>query len=267
MNGHCIGNGRTAEVFTCDDGSVLKLFKPFMPKESIDAEFGIASYAYEHKLPTPKPLSLVTRDGRTGIAYEKVEGESLLRSLSRNPLRMTEIAREMARLHHRIHSVPFGDGASSQKANMERAINAASSLSDGDKETITACLRALPDGTSLCHGDFHPDNILVGDGLWIIDWMTGSSGNPQCDAARCKMILETSEIPDSVSPVMRFVLQTGKKRLAKRYMAEYCKISGTRKRDIDRWLLPLYAARLCENLSQREERVVLGNIRKELAKR
>lgn len=29
MNEHCIGNGRTADVYSRDDGSVLKLFRPF----------------------------------------------------------------------------------------------------------------------------------------------------------------------------------------------------------------------------------------------
>ncbi|MFD1910018.1 phosphotransferase family protein [Paenibacillus rhizoplanae] len=45
-------------------------------------------------------------------------------------------------------------------------------------------LAELPDGEKLCHGDFHPDNILMDDKLWVIDWMTGVRGNPAADVAR-----------------------------------------------------------------------------------
>jgi len=45
-----------------------------------------------------------------------------------------------------------------------------------------AALRELPDGEALCHGDFHPRNVIVdGDELTIIDWVDASSGPPAAD--------------------------------------------------------------------------------------
>jgi hypothetical protein len=95
--------------------------------------------------------------------------------------------------------------------------------------------------------------------------MTGSSGNPLCDVARSKLILETGEIPASVPFAMRYLLKFGQKLLAKAYVEEYRKVSSVKERDIDAWLLPLYAARLVENLSEKEKKSILKKINKAMA--
>ena len=41
------------------------------------------------------------------------------------------------------------------------------------------------DGDKLCHGDFHPGNVLLTEkGAVVIDWMTASICNPWADMAR-----------------------------------------------------------------------------------
>ena len=52
--------------------------------------------------------------------------------------------------------------------------------------------------------------------------------------------------------------------IARVYVREYRKLGKLRKGDIDRWLLPLYAARLSENLSDRETRTIQRLMRKEM---
>ena len=261
-----IGSGRTADVFLYDDAFVLKLYKSSMPDGSIDNEFSMALYAYEKGLPTPRPVSRIRKDHRHGIVFDRIQGTSLLNILSDDPMNMPHLAKKMAELHHRINAVPYPGAADSQKVSLVRAIACTPLLSEDDKTRIVNYIAALPDGNFLCHGDFHPDNILIDDDLRIIDWMTGTAGNPACDVARSKMILECSGLPDSITAVMRFFLALGKKALAKKYVKEYCRISGLSAREIDEWMLPLYAARLTENLSGKETSLLLKRIKKEIRK-
>lgn len=263
METKVLGNGRTAEVLAYDDTNVIKLFRSFMDDAFIKQEYAVATYAYKNNVPTPEPISVVRQQDRTGIVYRKINGASLLKILSDEPMHMKKIASRMAALHHRIHAVTFEDTTISQKKNIEHAIRGATGIGDSEKEKIIGYLQTLPEGNRLCHGDFHPDNIMEGEATWIIDWMTGSSGNPLCDVARTKMVLETSEIPDTVSPGMKLLLKFGQRKLAQAYVKEYCKIGNVRIKDIDKWLLPLYAARLVENLSDAEKSVILKKIRKE----
>lgn len=68
-----------------------------------------------------------------------------------------------------------------------------------------AALRELPDGEALCHGDFHPRNVIVdGDELTIIDWVDASSGPPAADLARSAIIFlgsrsATSPVPCAIA--------------------------------------------------------------------
>jgi hypothetical protein len=93
MSKELIGNGRTAEVMGYDETSVLKLFRPFMNDAAVEKEYAVASYAHQNGLPTPKPISRIKKDDRRGIVYERINGTSLLRLLSENPMQMKAIAR------------------------------------------------------------------------------------------------------------------------------------------------------------------------------
>ena len=267
MSTEVIGNGRTADVIKYDETSVLKLFKPFMKNDFVAQEFQVAFFAFKNNLNTPKPIKIVNEKNRTGIVYNRIIGKSLLQVLSENPLQMSKIACRMAQFHFEINQVKFDDINNLQKKNIKNAIQSVSCLDENDKAKIIEYLFALPDKNNLCHGDFHPDNIMVNEKYWIIDWMTGSSGNPLCDIARSKLVLETSEIPNSVSILMRIILKLGQKKLARLYVKEYCRIGNIKTKDINIWLLPLYAARLVENLSEKETIVIMKKIRKEMKKK
>lgn len=261
-----IGAGRTADVFLYDEEQVLKLYKESVDAASVVREFDTAVYACENNLPTPKPIAVIQEENRHGIVFRRIEGTSLLNLLSDSPMSMPHIAVKMARLHHHINSIAYSDASNSQKESLVHAIMRSPLLSEGDKAKIRNYIETLPDEKFLCHGDFHPDNILIDEDLWIIDWMTGTSGSPACDVARSRMILECSDIPEAIPAVQRFFLSFGKKALAKKYVREYCRISGLTPGEIDRWMLPLYAARLAENLSGKETALLLKRIKKEIRK-
>src|ERR671924_42075 len=57
-------------------------------------------------------------------------------------------------------------------------------------------LEQLPDGDRLCHGDFHPANVLVGKrGPVAIDWHRAARGDPMGDLARSRVILAAGFVP------------------------------------------------------------------------
>ena len=65
----------------------------------------------------------------------------------------------MVRLHMRIHSrlgVQFTD----LKVRLENNIAATGLLDEPRKRDLLNRIADLPDGDRLCHGDFHPMNIL-----------------------------------------------------------------------------------------------------------
>src|SRR5690606_10940056 len=176
-----IGQGRTADIFEHPEnaGLVIKVCKPHIPEEDVRREFHIAALAFSLGVPTPQPFEIVRENGRWGIVFERATGESLLKRMLGKPWSFRRHARKLAALHHALHTRKL-DGQQPadrllprQKDVLKQHILSASALSEDEKQIAIARLEQLPDGDRLCHGDFHPDNVMTGEKDWMLDWVNG----------------------------------------------------------------------------------------------
>lgn len=246
-----IGTGRTAEVFMLEDGHVLKLF--FAPFAALCApELDRARQVDLLGVPAPRVLSRMDVEGRPGIVYEWAEGESMTDCLLRNPMGIRRYAHRMAALQAQMHEKKT-DGLPSQKASLERAMQK-SNLDALRKEKALASLHTLPDGNSLCHMDFHPGNILLGEaGDAVIDWATACRGDPCADVCRTSILLTISPAAKGTPEHMQRPLRDFRESLDRQYLAEYLRLTGRAVTDIAKWQAPVAAARLAENVSGEED--------------
>lgn len=121
---------------------------------------------------------MIEVDGRPGIIYERVDGAAMLDSLATQPWNVVRFAHVLAESHADMHAHQ-GGSLPSQREHMCKQIQSASSLKDPLKQAVLDILEKLPDGDALCHGDYHPGNILLtADRPVIIDWPLASRGNP-----------------------------------------------------------------------------------------
>jgi aminoglycoside phosphotransferase (APT) family kinase protein len=112
-----------------------------------------------------------------------------------------------------------------------------------------ATLDELPDGDRLCHGDFHPGNVIgAPDRPVVIDWVAATRGDPDADIARTAMILRLGEPPPGASAALRGLALVGRQLLITSHLRAY-----TRHRPVDRtrlaeWQVVLAAHRLTVNI-------------------
>ncbi|WP_276354821.1 phosphotransferase [Cohnella caldifontis] len=251
--GALIGRGMTAEVYESGDRQVLKLYYEWYKPEWIREEAEIAAAVQEAGVPAPKIYGMKQEDGRNGLLCEKVEGPSMLAEIQSTPFRMRQFAKEMARLHLRIHRCG-ADKLPRQKDRLEHAIQASADILGERTEGILRFLRSLPQGTRICHGDFHPDNILVADGGSIaIDWTNASLGDPMGDVARTSLMFLSPFNPPGTPKAMSPVNRLAKKLLNRAYLNEYRKLGKLDMEALGRWMLPVAAARLTENVPGERE--------------
>lgn len=255
-----IGSGATADVFALDDRRVLKLFRQTFPKALAEVEYAKAKAIQECGLPAPRAIEWVEHDSRVGIVYERVQGRSMLYEML-VPWRIRPCAERMASLQYEINRKK-PTGLPSFKKNLQRSIQATPLLIEAEKGAILSVLDPLPEGDCLCHGDFHPDNILLNHGRPVVlDWMTACAGDPAADVARTSLILTTSELPEGIPRPVRKYMQVLRQSFTAAYLEKYCVLSGCRPVQIDAWKLPISAARLVEGRPQREIDVLLRLIR------
>jgi uncharacterized protein (TIGR02172 family) len=265
--GSLIGAGRTADVYAWGDDRILKLYQDWMPAAAIEREFAITRLAHGTGLPVPATEELVKVDGRLGIVFERVRGTSMLKVLEARPWEGVPIARLLAEYHAKMHEHVLPPDIYSQREQIERGIEWAKDLSETEKQTILAMLARNPEGNAVCHGDFHPDNLLLTDhGPVIIDWMTGTRGHPLADVARTTLIIQTGGLPPRVSFAMRLLINASRAWMVSVYLKRYLQIHPASRSDIASWQLPLLAARLFEVENFPEEKLlILRRIRAALA--
>lgn len=178
----------------------------------------------------------------------------MLAALFRQPWRIASSGAGLARLHVSIHRKGAGpdSGLPCLSDMLKRRIQAAPLLSEPEKAAAIAALGKLPAGRQLLHGDFHPGNVLLSGGKpWVIDWMTAVYGHPAADAARTLLLLRMAALPAELSRLSGLVLDAIRSMLLRQYRRAYLRLSGLEARELEAWMLPLAAARLCEELPRR----------------
>jgi Ser/Thr protein kinase RdoA (MazF antagonist) len=207
-------------------------------------------------------------DGRLGIVFERIRGTSLLKILEARPWELISISRLLAEPHAKMHASSLLPEAPGQREQIEQGIAWAKDLSEMEKQRNLTSLAHLPAGNSICHGDFHPDNIIITEhGPVIIDWMTGRRGHPLADVARTVLLIQSGGLPPRVSFAKRLLINALRSWLVSIYLNRYSQIHPASQDEIDSWKLPLLAARLFEVENYpKEKQLTLKRIRTNLAK-
>ncbi|MDT8861979.1 phosphotransferase [Alkalihalobacillus sp. MEB130] len=195
--GKVLGEGNTATVYEWEKGKVLKLFVKGYPKSAVEREFLNVKSINNMSFAKPRAYEIIDCEERVGIIYERVEGESLLDWVLRTG-DLQGCAGYMARLHktvvqNRVNNVP--EYKEFLRSNLLKAPSANIMIGEG----ILDILDGLEDGDTLCHGDFHPGNILLSNGYPIvIDFMNVCRGNVLYDVARTVYLVQFTPVPTDV---------------------------------------------------------------------
>ncbi|MCI0712325.1 MAG: phosphotransferase [Chloroflexi bacterium] len=247
--GPLLSQGATAEIYGWDDTHVIKLFRPEYGLETAQYEERIARLVEAAGLKAPAVVDMIQFEERVGLVYERADGQQAIRALEAQLWRLRYFAREMARLHASIHQQQ-NDTLPSQKSRLRRGIEEGQGLDDATKNRLLEQLEQLPDGSTICHGDFHMENILLnGEDFVVIDWIDAVSGHPLGDVARSYIIM-TEHQTDETGFVPK-LLNWGPRRWFRRtYLHEYFRLRGGSWSELAPWLPVVAAARLRERAAQ-----------------
>lgn len=257
--GKRISEGRTAELFAVGPW-VLKLLRPGFSRDAVLAEAHKAQVAAAAGLPAPAPLAILEQDSQPGILFQRVSGPTMLELMLTKPWSALSYARKLAHLHALIHS-KRASGLVSFKQRLQSAIED-TELKPRLKAAALNMLSRLPMGNSLCHGDFHPGNIILTEEQpVIIDWLDASQGDPLGDVARTKLLFT---IPPLTLPNPQKILVNWLRAAALRaYLRQYFLIRPEGQSRLDDCYSVALAARLSERIPGEAE-AILKHLEKRL---
>jgi aminoglycoside phosphotransferase (APT) family kinase protein len=236
--GRLIGSGKEAEVF--EYGSdVLKLYRSPSAKRSAFREAFILAQAGALALPVPAAKGVLAIGARWGIVMDRAEGPAWAEAMLKDEGAVAGYIAAMVALHRRIHE-KSGAGLEGLRARLAARIAAAPVLGAERQKRLLAGLAAMPEGDRLCHGDFHPWNIMGAPSQpLVVDWLDAASGDPAADVCRSFVLI------DSVRPEM-----------AAAYVDAYAAQLAIARAAIMAWLPFIAGARCAENIADEVPRLV-----------
>lgn len=224
------------EVYKIDD-EVIKVFAPFHSKAAVFNEALNTARVEETGLNIPKVKEVTTVNGNWALVIEHKPGRTLEELMESDPTNLETYMAQFVTLQLGMHEKK-NPSLNKLKDKLMRQIDGLKELDATTRYELHTRLESMPKHNKLCHGDFNPSNVIVGeDGtMSIIDWAHATQGNASADAAMTYLM---------------FALKNQK--LADLYLKEFCTKSDTARQYVQKWLPIVAASRLTKNIEEEKE--------------
>ncbi|MDO5100324.1 MAG: aminoglycoside phosphotransferase family protein [Eubacteriales bacterium] len=220
------------EVYKTDKG-LVKVFNPEHPKANVFNEALITARVEDTGLDIPKIIEVTQIDGRWALVLEFKQGKTLEELMAEHPEKKEEYIELFVDLQLAMHE-KRSPLLNKLKDKMARKINSLHEELDATtRYELMTRLESMPKHDKLCHGDFNPSNIIIGeDGkATVVDWSHASQGNASADAAMTYILFYLKD-----------------QELADLYMKTFCKKSDTAMQYVQKWLPIVAAYRLTKKI-------------------
>ena len=232
---------RNTKTIYQDGDRCIKVFHDAAAKADVFSEALNHARVEETALHIPKLHGVMMIDGKWAISSDFIRGKTLARSMQEEGgNRGVSLARFVElQLQVQAQDCP---GLYTMQERLARRIGAAG-LDEAVCGKLIQRLNDLPGGSSLCHGDFNPSNIIVAEdgSAYILDWSHAVRGNGAADAAKSELLFRLN----------------GEQAMAEEYRKLFCKNSGIPEGDVEKWL-PVVAAAQLVLANARERKALLG---------
>ena len=164
---------------------IVKVFNETKPVSDVFNEALNLARINECGIRSPKALEVAQVDeGGWALVTTKVPGVTLAEKMAAEPARFYEYLEQFVDLQIEIHSFrsPL---LNRQRDKYTRMINQLDQLNASTRYDLLQRLDGMKIETNVCHGDFNPSNVIVGDDgkLYVCDWAHATQGAPAADAA------------------------------------------------------------------------------------
>jgi len=244
-------------MFARDDGRVLRLYRNAAYAAEADRTIVVLRALRDAGVRVPEVFGREDAGDRPGVVMERIDGTDMLTEIGRKPWKVWGVGGLSGRAHAAMHQIEAPDILESNHDRLRRRITESALVPDEFRGVALARLSEMPGGDRLCHGDYHPGNLMLKAGEpVVIDWSNASRGVPEADVVRTKLMLDYGEPPPGTPVVIRVAAKVARKLLVDSYLGAYRRAGSIDAQVMKRWELPIVVARLTEGIPEERERLL-----------
>lgn len=213
-----------------DQGTTIaKVFNTTKPVSDVFNEALNLARINECGIRSPKILEVSEIEGvGWGLLTEKVPGMTLAEKMSAEPSKFYEYLEQFVDLQIEIHGYA-SPLLNRQRDKYARMINSLPHINATTRYNLLERLDGMTREFQICHGDFNPTNVIVGDDgkLYVCDWAHATQGSPAADAAMTYLLFALTD-----------------KQQAESYLELYCGRADVPMQIVRKWTSIVAAAEL-----------------------
>jgi aminoglycoside phosphotransferase (APT) family kinase protein len=196
-SGEPLARGNTSDIWPWTERTVVKVLRPGIPAQWASIEADIVERVHAAGLPVPGCDGVLELEGRAALVLERIEGESMWERIKARPTEVASLVRRLIDLQLEVQATVV-DGLPALTERLAHKVDEAMALPDDERWAARTMVAELPVEHALCHGDFHPANlVLSAGGTVILDWFDAAVGHPVADFVRSSLLLRPPDTPSA----------------------------------------------------------------------
>ena len=195
-----IGRGGHGKVYRLDKERIIKVYHDNSPLSLIEKEREYAKNAFVNGVPSAIAYDIVKTEEGYGLVFEMAGAVTVSKFIMEHPDKLQEYAVKFANLLKIMNTTEadpnlYGD---IRQIYLARAKHAERYFTEEENAQIVKMINAIPDGSGMIHGDYHPNNVMVQeDGeLALVDMADISRGNALYDIGGAFLTMYLSGMDD-----------------------------------------------------------------------
>ena len=221
---------------------IVKVFNASKAESDVFNEALNLARIQETGIRVPKILEVSKCEEGWALATEKVQGTTLAERMKADKKNVEEYLEQFVRLQLEVngHTAPL---LNRQRDKYTRMINGLTEIDATTRYELLIRLDGMKAESRVCHGDFNPSNVIVGDDglLYVCDWAHATQGSPAADAAMTYLLFALEDLT-----------------LADKYLVLFCKMADMPVQVVRRWTSIVAASELARHRDAKEEEFLRG---------
>ena len=223
-----LGEGANGKVYRLTRDEMIKVFRPGLSLEEIEAEREASRRTFLLGVPCAIAFDTVMADGSYGTIYETLNAATITERIRETPERLPELAAAAAQLLRQLHEteVPAGELPDAMRLLYGTLDKVAEDFTPEEAARLRALYASIPPMNRFVHNDYHTKNVMEADGeLMLIDLGDAGAGNPVIDLIHCYFVFNLigDSTPHSEEDIAFIGLTYGEmKRFWTVFIETYC---------------------------------------------